>query len=242
MRRNDLFCMAVMAAFALSMAAAPAAAKGGSNNAKVKPTVGVATAKPGATTKARGSSSMAGAKTKAQTPKVKSTSATKAKASGSPKAGSKPASGKSETKANKPADKRPSETKPPDANPTATGPTVPLNKAQQLLMKNDNLRLKMQTRLGGLIDPIDAAAGFRNLGQFVAAVNVSFNHPGIEFKALRALMTGPQPMSLGQALQQLRGLDPATATSTANTAFAQANADITATSPTAAKKTKTRKS
>ena len=49
---------------------------------------------------------------------------------------------------------------------------------------------------------------------------------------LKALMTGVPPMSLGQALQQLRGLDPAAATTTANTALAQANTDIaTSTAP-----------
>ena len=76
------------------------------------------------------------------------------------------------------------------------------------------------------MDPIAAASGFRNLGQFVAAVNVSSNNPGVQFSALRALMTGNPPMSLGQALQQLRGLEPATATTIANTALAQADGDI----------------
>jgi hypothetical protein len=81
-------------------------------------------------------------------------------------------------------------------------------------MKNDNLRMKMQTRLGGM-DPILAASQFRNLGQFVAAVNASYNDPSIQFVALKALMTGNPPMSLGQAKQQLRGT--ATVTSTVPT-------------------------
>jgi hypothetical protein len=223
MKRSDLFCTAVMAAFALSTVAAPAAAKAGSSNAKVKPTVGVTSAKPATTTKA-------------QTPKVKATGTTKAKASGSPKVSSKTAPTKSAAKSTPASPKKTAENKPTDTNPT--GPTVPLNKAQQLLMKNDNLRLKLQTRLGGM-DPVVAASGFRNLGQFVAAVNVSFNNPTVSFRALKALMTGTPPMSLGQALQQLRGLDPATATTTANTALAQANADIS-TSPTVTKKTKSK--
>jgi len=42
------------------------------------------------------------------------------------------------------------------------------------------------------------------------------------------LMTGPSPLSLGQALQQLRGVDRATANTTANTAMAQADAEILA--------------
>jgi hypothetical protein len=64
------------------------------------------------------------------------------------------------------------------------------------------------------MDPILAASGFRNLGQFVAAVNASFNDPTIQFRALKALMTGDPPMSLGQAKQQLRGTQPAVVTTT----------------------------
>ena len=130
--------------------------------------------------------------------------------------------------ANGPVDPQDNDPRPGDTKPLP--PTAPLNKAQQLLMKNDNLRMKMQTRLGGL-DPIAAASDFRNLGQFVAAVNVSFNNAGVvTFKELKNLMTGPTPMSLGQALQQLRGLDPVTAATTANTAQAQADGDILAAS------------
>ena len=124
-----------------------------------------------------------------------------------------------------------SDTNPQDTDPRPGGtlpPTGTLNKAQQLLMKNDNLRMKMQTRLGGL-DPIAAASGFRNLGQFVAAVNVSVNQT-VPFASLKKLMTGDSQMSLGQALQQLRGLDPATAATSANTAQAQADSIILATS------------
>lgn len=242
MKHSQLGWIVVITAFAVSMGAAPAAAKGGPKAKAPKPTVHAASVKPTATTKAHGSSSMA--KTKAQTPKVKATGATKAKGNSSTvKVSGKPGSLKSDsaTVKTKGAENKASK---PSAT-TATGPIAPLNKAQRLLMKNDNLRMKVASRLPAGWDPILAAAGFRNLGQFVAAVNVSFNHPEIQFKALRGLMTGTPPMSLGQALQQLRGLDPATATSTANTAFAQANADITATgptAPTATKKTRTRKS
>jgi hypothetical protein len=48
-----------------------------------------------------------------------------------------------------------------------------------------------------------AAAGFKNLGQFVAAVHVAHNLD-IPFDALRARLTGPQPMSLGQAIGELK--------------------------------------
>jgi hypothetical protein len=229
MKYSHLAWTAVIAAFAVSLGAAPAAAKGGSSNTK-KPTVRAASAKPAsATTKA------------AKAPKVKATGATKAKTSGpvtsKPSAAAKPTVSSNPPSSNKPAvsstnpdskptvsSNPPNETRPTDTDPL---PGVTLNKAQQLLMKNDNLRLKMQTRLGGL-DPIAAASDFRNLGQFVAAVNASYNNPGvIEFKALKFLMTGDPPMSLGQAKQQLMGTATTTATSPTATT-------------TAAKKTKTK--
>ena len=114
---------------------------------------------------------------------------------------------------------------PADTNPDP-GPRS-LSKAQQHLLKNDKLRAKMAARLPGDIDPVIAAAGFKNLGQFVAAVNVS-NNQGVDFKALRQLMLGDERMSLGQALQQLKGGDIRTANATADTAVSAANRDLAA--------------
>jgi len=48
-----------------------------------------------------------------------------------------------------------------------------------------------------------AAAGFRNQGQFIAALHVSQNL-GIPFASLKAQMTGDHPKSLGQSIQALR--------------------------------------
>jgi len=48
-----------------------------------------------------------------------------------------------------------------------------------------------------------AEAGFRNQGQFLAALHVSHNL-GISFADLKAKMTGPNPESLGRAIQDLR--------------------------------------
>jgi hypothetical protein len=70
-----------------------------------------------------------------------------------------------------------------------------------------------------------AADGFRNLGQFMAAVNVS-NNLGLPIKGLRDLMTGDNPMSLGQAIQFLRSEDGPTALTAASAATAQADADL----------------
>ncbi len=110
-----------------------------------------------------------------------------------------------------------------DTNPRPTE----LTKAQQLLMKNDNLRAKMAARLPGDIDPVGAANGFKNLGQFVAAVNVSYNQ-GVDFKAMRQLMLGEGKLSIGQALQQLKGVDIQTANAAADTALTAANRDLAA--------------
>src|SRR5260370_17819864 len=48
-----------------------------------------------------------------------------------------------------------------------------------------------------------AGQGFKNLGQFVAAVHVSHNL-GIPFDQLKAKMMGPPKESLGKAISQLK--------------------------------------
>jgi hypothetical protein len=48
-----------------------------------------------------------------------------------------------------------------------------------------------------------AAAGFKNLGQFVAAVHVSHNL-GIPFDELKSRMTGSNSVSLGTAIKSLK--------------------------------------
>jgi hypothetical protein len=49
-----------------------------------------------------------------------------------------------------------------------------------------------------------AATGFKNLGQFVAAVHVSHNL-AFHFDQLKAKLTGSNPQSLGRAIH---GIDP----------------------------------
>jgi hypothetical protein len=119
-----------------------------------------------------------------------------------------------------------------------------------LLAKNTNLATKLSTQLG--IPPGENAAtvlsqyaaGFKNLGQFVAATNVSTNQ-NIPFPDLKAAMTGygidgkpiaatpgTTTLSLGQAIQKLRGTDSTTATEAAKTATTQANTTITTTPTT----------
>ena len=84
----------------------------------------------------------------------------------------------------------------------ATGTTVTLSPVQQKLQKNTNLASKLEGRLPKGTDLLTAAEGFRNLGQFVAAVNVS-NNLGIPFAELKTRMVD-DGMSLGQAIQAER--------------------------------------
>jgi hypothetical protein len=218
MKYSNLVSIAVAAAFAVAMGAGPVAA-GNTKVKPVKPKAPAASAKP-KTAKVPTTSTAA----KAKPPKAKPAGATK------PQTSSAAGSGKA-TKANKPTtSSKGTDAKPvvssndPGTTPAEPGPALPLSKAQEKLLKNENLRAKMAARLGR--DPLIAASGFKNLGQFVAAVNVS-NNLGIEFNLLKRLMVD-RGLSLGQAIQQAKAMDAAGATRIANRAVSQANADITA--------------
>ena len=134
------------------------------------------------------------------------------------------------------------------------------------LSKNTALRTKIQSRLttlGYTGTAYQAAYGFKNLGQFVAATNVSRNL-GISFDKLKLQMTGlsvkpdgtvlqanlgtdgkitmvdPSKVtnaaptkSLGQSIQTVKSTVDATAA--AQTATTQANAEIQSTSTTTVK-------
>ena len=87
-------------------------------------------------------------------------------------------------------------------------PTTPTTRP----VKNPKLEARLQRMLPADLTVQDARTGFKNWGQFVAAVHVS-NNLGIPFPDLKAKMTGitpgedlrGTPMSLGQAIQDLRG-------------------------------------
>jgi len=70
------------------------------------------------------------------------------------------------------------------------------------LEDNTKLASKLQSLLPAGTDLQKAASGFKNLGQFVAAVHVSHNL-GIPFDQLKAKMIGPPKESLGKAIQAL---------------------------------------
>jgi len=95
-----------------------------------------------------------------------------------------------------------------------------LTPVQQKLQKNTNLANKLQGRLPGGTDLMTASSGFRNLGQFVAAVNVS-NNLGIPFAQLKTRMVD-DGMSLGQSIQALKP----TANSTVEAGRAEHDADV----------------
>lgn len=67
------------------------------------------------------------------------------------------------------------------------------------------------------------ASGFKNFGQFVAAVHVSHNL-GIPFSDLQAKMTGSNAVSLGKAIQELK--PDANAKTETKKATTQADTDI----------------
>jgi hypothetical protein len=109
---------------------------------------------------------------------------------------------------------------------------VPNNAVAQKLSTKTNLLNKVTGLLPAGTDLNAATAGFKNFGQFVAAVNVS-NNLGIPFADLKADMTGIRmdgtltgepTLSLGRSIQDLKpGAD---ADVEATKATKQANSDI----------------
>jgi hypothetical protein len=75
--------------------------------------------------------------------------------------------------------------------------------ASEMLSHNSRLSTKLQPLLPPGTDLQQAASGFKNLGQFVAAAHVSHNL-GIPFDQLKTKMTGPPPESLGKAIHDLK--------------------------------------
>jgi len=102
----------------------------------------------------------------------------------------------------------------------ATPTTTTLTPVQQKLQQNTNLASKLETRLPKGTDLMTAAEGFRNLGQFVAAVNVS-NNLGIDFVNLKASMVD-DGLSLGKSIQTWKP----TANSTREASLAESQATV----------------
>ncbi len=71
------------------------------------------------------------------------------------------------------------------------------------LERHPQLATRVQPLLPEGVPVETAAAGFKNTGQFIAALHVSKNL-GIPFADLQALMTGPEAHSLGDSIRALR--------------------------------------
>jgi hypothetical protein len=67
---------------------------------------------------------------------------------------------------------------------------------------NPQLRARLESMLPSGLTLDQAADGFRNQGQFIAALQQSQNHD-ISFGELKAQMTGDNPVSLGEAMRKL---------------------------------------
>ena len=150
----------------------------------------------------------------------------------SPKSGT--ASAKATGKSTTTASAKKSE---PARTATSTTSTTTLTPVQQKLQQNTNLASKLETRLPKGTDLMTAAEGFRNLGQFVAAVNVS-NNLGIDFVNLKTSMVD-DGLSLGQAIQTWK--PTANSTQEASLAESRATVLINSSSTTTTTTAKTRK-
>jgi hypothetical protein len=98
----------------------------------------------------------------------------------------------------------------------------------QKIAANPALVTRLHPLLPSGMTLASAAAGFKNRGQFIAALHVSQNLH-IPFATLKAEMTGTDHDSLGQAIHDLQ--PTVNAKSAATTAKKQAAADLKATKP-----------
>jgi hypothetical protein len=196
------FIVAIGCAAAILVTANVALGQGRSGGPKAKSTAGASMRGGGSAVHGGGASAHGGAKThgggsrtvkaggKAHGPTVKSGhAATHTKAATAKKSKLKSTDSTTAARTKKDA----------ATTPSTIGTLTPV---QQKLLRNTNLAAKLQSRLPAGTDLMLAAAGFRNLGQFVAAVNVS-NNLGIAFPTLKTAMVD-NGMSLGQAIQAQR--------------------------------------
>jgi hypothetical protein len=165
------------------------------------------------TTKAAPKTTSTGPKTTKAGPKTTTAKAThKPKTTSSPATKSARADAKTTTKTAKADTKATKRDQTSTATSTATSTTpsttttsgdaetpVVLTRVQERLQKNSKLADRLEGRLPKGADLMEAADGFKNLGQFVAAVNVSSNL-GLDFEKIKTAMVD-DGRSLGQAIQ-----------------------------------------
>jgi len=203
---------ALFTAVALVVASSVTVPAQGKKGSTPKPQV----SSKGTTTKASSpKTTKAGPKTTSTGPKTaKAPKTTTAKATHTPKTTSSPAtksakadakiaakSAKADTKATRSGKTNTNTTTTPTTTTTpGDGETpVTLTRVQERLQKNTKLAERLEGRLPKGADLMEAADGFKNLGHFVAAVNVSSNL-GLDFEKIKTAMVD-DGRSLGQAIQ-----------------------------------------
>ncbi len=98
---------------------------------------------------------------------------------------------------------KPTAAKPAATTPAAVSTTTPPSPIATKIASHPQLAAKLTPLLPKGMTLQTAAAGFKNQGQFIAALHVSKNL-NIPFAKLKAEMTGTDHDSLGQAIHELR--------------------------------------
>jgi hypothetical protein len=111
-----------------------------------------------------------------------------------------------------------------------TSPTTTLNPIALKISTRPQLASKVTSLLPSGMTLNRASTGFKNQGQFIAALHVSHNL-GIPFSKLKTDMTGARHLSLGQSIQDLKPSAKAAAAS--RRAETEADHDIKTTTTTA---------
>ena len=83
------------------------------------------------------------------------------------------------------------------------GAGQPETKVAGALERNPQLSSRLEALLPENMTLADAAADFRNQGQFIATLRVAENL-GLSFTELKMRMTGEDPMSLGEAIHDMQ--------------------------------------
>jgi len=86
---------------------------------------------------------------------------------------------------------------------SARAQTMERERPNHVLTDNTHLAGRLQTMLPAGQTTEGTATGFKNTGQFVAAVHAA-NNLSIPFDQLKAKMTGSEKLSLGKSIQQLK--------------------------------------
>ena len=101
--------------------------------------------------------------------------------------------------------------------------TTTISPLAQKIASHPQLASRLKALLPAGMTLNRAATGFKNQGQFIAALHVSRNL-GIPFRQLKADMTGPDHLSLGQSIQKRRS--GTSATTEVHRAETQATEDL----------------